>query len=191
MNRLLPMSIVVCAVVSFAAPSAFAQIRTVKGCKTRVVKVGKRRACVACIKRPRPHQFFKVRGAGKRCVPFKLVGAKVARVGAKTGIRLPAGCKAKVVKPAKRAACKACVKRPNPHAYFKFAKAGNRCKRLVAAAKIAPRRGGGGIRKAVGCIAKVVKPGKKKACVACVARPRPHAYFKMAKQGNRCKLLVR
>jgi hypothetical protein len=172
------------------APEAQANIKTAKGCKTRVLKRNKRKACLACIARPRPHAFFKKAPAGRRCKAFKMARAKMAPVNAPTAIKTAIGCKARVVKPSKRQACKACVKRPRAHAYFKGAKPGNRCKRLMSAAKVAPVAAGG-IRFAKGCRGKVVKPGKRQACLACVSRPRQHAFFKRARKGSRCKRLVR
>ena len=164
--------------VLLAAPCAEAQIRTVQGCKTRVAKSAKRSACMACITRPRPHQFFKKAPAGNRCRPYKMARAKVASTSAPTAIRTPAGCRAKVIKPGKRRACVACVKRPRQHGYFKRAKPGNRCKLLVQ-----PK----GIHGVKGCSLRVKKPGKRAACIACVTRPRKHVFFKAARAGNRCR----
>jgi len=42
--------------------------RTVAQCKA-LAKKGKRKACIACVKRPKPHHFHPKYAAGKRCRP--------------------------------------------------------------------------------------------------------------------------
>ena len=44
----------------------------------------------------------------------------------------------------------------------------------------------GDIRTKAGCNT-IVKPGKRKACKACVTKPAPHHFHRKAAAGNRCR----
>jgi len=192
-RRQLVQALMTALICALALPTS-AQILKVPGCRGKVVKPGKRKACVQCVQRKRPHAYYRSARVGNRCRPVA-VGTAAKPLGGAAAIKTVAGCSRRLRKPAKKAACVSCLRRPRPHVFYGAARAGKRCRLLVvtpgAARKIQKVRRNAppnAIVAVVGCNNRVRKPNKRRACIACVKRPRKHWFFKGRRPGKRCVL---
>lgn len=130
-----------------AKPIVGAGIKTVAGCRGKIVKPALKSACTKCVRRPKPHRYVKHARKGMRCKPIakivKIVKVvkvkkvvkvvkvvKVKPAPRKPGIKTVAGCRGKIVKPGLKSACTKCVRRKRPHRFVKRGRKGQRCKLL-------------------------------------------------------------
>jgi hypothetical protein len=139
-------------------------VRTPAGCQRRIVRVPKRRRCLACVKRG---FHFHKRGAGGFChKPGRLSPATKAVVADR--IRSVKGCAIRVPRLSKRKRCVACVK--SGRVFQKQVATAGFCVAgpgpgAAAAAVVATA-----IRHPVGCKTRIARLPKRQRCIACVNR---------------------
>ena len=139
------------------------RVLTAAGCETRVVRAGKRRRCIACV---RGGRVFHQRGAGHGfCGGPKAAPPPPRGVGK---VRSARGCETRVGRLSKRRRCIACVRRGG--VFIKQGAAAGFCTggRVTAPPpRVVP---GQRIRSPHGCRSRVRIPSKRRRCVACVRR---------------------
>ena len=181
-----------------AAPSLVsAQVFKPAGCHAKVHAPKKKRACLSCVKRKRAHAYYRSARVGNRCRMLAVARVAKAVAAATSPVTTVLGCNQSVRKPAKRALCVKCLRRPRQHYFYKAAQPGKRCrlhvpppnikkgvaKAIVRAKQLPPPNA---IVGAAGCQKRVRNARKRNVCLACVARRPKHWFFKKRKPGMRC-----
>jgi len=143
-----------------AVAVAATAIRTPKGCEGRIVRLPKRKRCMACVAKG---HVFQQQGAGAGfCRPpgAAAIGATVAA----TAVRSVEGCNKRIAIPHKRKRCVACVSKG--HIFQKQGGGAGFCRAPQ------PQPEGAGIRTARGCEGRIAKLPKRRRCIACVSSGR-------------------
>jgi hypothetical protein len=158
-----------------AVAVAATAIRTAEGCRKRIVRLPKRKRCVACVSKP--DHVFQKQGAGAGFCRKK-GAASVAATVAATAVRTADGCRKRILVPEKRRRCLACVGKG--HVFQKQGGGAGFCRAPGA------QPAGTAILTAAGCKTRIARIPKRQRCIACVSKP-GHVFMKQGAGLGFCK----